>query len=149
MRVLGVDPGKHKCGWGVYGADGISNFGYSRPHQFPPYLLFDAVLIELPQIYTHRGSKGDPNDLIPLAFEAGKIAYRYQHLPIATVLPAEWKGQVPKEAMQRRLLESLPEQEARQVQLEAARFLKSVQHNIYDGLMLAMYGYENRERLFK
>ena len=144
MRVLGVDPGKHKCGWGVYSANGIGLFGYTTAQGMPFEWDLDGVVIELPQIYTHRGSKGDPNDLIPLAFEAGKVAYRYKRIPVVTRLPAEWKGQVPKTIMQNRLLEQMPDLE----QLLSV-YTKEQRHNVYDGLMLAMYGYENRERLFR
>lgn len=148
MRVLGVDPGKHFCGWGIVDEHGVDSFGYTRPEYTP--IDVHAVVVEIPQIYTHRGSKGDPNDLIPLALAAGEVlGFFRRFLPTvrtATVLPAQWKGQVPKEVMQRRLLETVPEPKRENLQLALNQYTKEQRHNVLDGIMLALHG---RDRIFK
>lgn len=59
------------------------------------------TVVERPVIYDLKNQKGDPNDLIKVALIAG--AWR----PHEVVKPWEWKGQVPKEVMHRRMLDVL------------------------------------------
>lgn len=63
-----------------------------------------AYVYEFPQIYTATKSDGDPNDLTPLAAIGSAIGmalivaaqHRNITIDIATPLPAEWSGQLPK-----------------------------------------------------
>ena len=54
----------------------------------------DYLIIETPQAYTLRQQKGDQQDLIDLAFSAGRVAAKFRN--VTRTLPAAWKGQVPK-----------------------------------------------------
>lgn len=56
----------------------------------------DHVIFECPQIYRASKSKGDPNDLIPLAMVGGYVAGLYSHASVTSPLPREWIGQLPK-----------------------------------------------------
>lgn len=65
----------------------------------------DVVLVEWPQVYQRGASrtKGDPNDLLPLAAVAGAVAALVPVATIEVVSPARWKGQVPKSVMVERV----------------------------------------------
>jgi hypothetical protein len=53
------------------------------------------LVFEWPQIYRAAKSKGDPNDLVPLAGIGMSLAGMLNVLPI-TPTPAEWAGQLKK-----------------------------------------------------
>lgn len=60
------------------------------------------VAIEWPQVYNYRNSKGDPNDLLPVAAVGGAVAtgitllYQDRAVEIRSPKPADWSGQIPK-----------------------------------------------------
>ena len=56
------------------------------------------VVVEHPQVYSRRRSKGDPNDLLPLAMINGGVAM-YFRAPVISPTPSEWIGGIPKAAM--------------------------------------------------
>jgi hypothetical protein len=56
----------------------------------------DTVVCEVPQIYTREKSKGDPNNLIPLAVMGGVLAGLYVNARVLGPRPREWTGNVPK-----------------------------------------------------
>lgn len=56
----------------------------------------DHLVYECPQIYSRRKSKGDPNDLIPLALVCGLVSGRFPAATVTALKPREWCGQLPK-----------------------------------------------------
>ncbi len=104
-----------------------------RPRRRPPAHL----VVEVPQVY-QRG-KGDQNDLLLLALSAGAIAASFVEnydIEVHGYLPAQWKGQVPKDITKRRVLEELFEEEKALIELPSA---KSLQHNVFDAIGLGMH----------
>lgn len=95
------------------------------------------VWIEWPQVYKYRGSKGDPNDLLPITAVIGGLIPHYG-MSVRLVKPAEWKGQVPKEAHNARTLAGLTQTE--KGVLEATKCAASLRHNVIDAIALAQYG---------
>lgn len=67
----------------------VSGQGYDRE-------TIEHVVFECPQVYRAGRSKGDPNDLIPLALVGGYVAGIYVHATVTNPLPREWIGQLPK-----------------------------------------------------
>ena len=124
MRILGIDPGMRATGVCYY-VDGECDAFTIRPKSLslmgaivevvdalqdylPDSLPLEVLVIERMQIYTREKSKGNPNDLIPLAMLAGAIMVRQ---PAGTVLlptPAQWKGQVPKDIHHARIRAKVP-----------------------------------------
>jgi hypothetical protein len=97
-----------------------------------------SVVIEVPQVYMPKYTKGDPNrSLTPLFLQAGALlgafGLRVKH---QTVLPKEWKKQTPKPIMTARVKERLSEQELGRVVLPRA---KSLHHNIWDGIGIGLF----------
>jgi hypothetical protein len=94
-------------------------------------LEFDAlpsVVIELPQVYPVRKWKGDPNDLIQVAYIAGAIAglLRRYAIDIKTLKPHEWKGNTPKKIDNRRTFERLTPSEQEIVKAASNHVLDAV-----------------------
>lgn len=59
-------------------------------------LIPDILVVEYPQIYTQEKSKGDPNNLIPLAAMGGVLTGLYPNAVVISPKPREWTGNVPK-----------------------------------------------------
>ncbi len=73
-----------------------------------------VMVIERPKIYPARQMKGDPNDIVTLALQAGGYMYQFRELgaQVLTVYPHEWKGQVPKDIHHPRIFKKLSLEEA-------------------------------------
>lgn len=111
MIVTAIDPGA--CtGWAVFVDRVLYACGAERDASAVP-VGGDLVVIERPQIYRASKSKGDPNDLITLALLAGRYQERalVAGARVELVLPAAWKGSVPKAVHNKRVLASLTPQE--------------------------------------
>lgn len=123
--TLAIDPGK-SMGWalfsgaalvrcGAFDGDydaGMRTFGESSG--LPPGFSYtDRIVCERPQYYppTRGAKRVDPNDLITLALRAGAVVGSVRRLypcvEVRWVLPATWKGSVPKPIHQRRIWEAL------------------------------------------
>jgi len=137
MILLSIDPGS-RTGWAVFEDGRLSGCGmwtleskrieeecrelFEKSRRFSP----DRVVAELPRIYPMRRSKGDPNDLIPLACLAAAAALAGK-TPGELVSPHAWKGTIPKPSrgrwreyiVHKRILETLYEEE-RQVYVAQA-----------------------------
>lgn len=68
-------------------------------------LSVDILVIENPKIYPGPQQKGDPDDVVLLATLVGMIAGRVPHRELRLPRPQEWKGNVPKDIMLKRITE--------------------------------------------
>lgn len=131
--VIAHDPGKNPgYAWGT--PDGVL-IGAEDRHPNVEFAFARnsvAYVVELPQVY--RVSKGDPNDLIFLAFNAGRVVGNA--LNVFTVLPRKWKGNIKKEVMTERIKRALPEDRHSSVILPAR---KSLAHNVWDAVGLFLW----------
>jgi hypothetical protein len=107
---------------------------------------YDNIVVEWPRIYQRGGgkSKGDPNDLRDLCGVSAGLACYYRGLSISHVEPAEWKGQLPHEAVELRVLQHLSPQELGPDELEAYKEgLKSggktFGHNVTDAVGIGLH----------
>lgn len=99
------------------------------------------VLVEFPQVYARTKSRGDPNDLLQIAAIVGIIATKIKTIEITR--PYEWKGQIPKKVMQKRL-------ENRLSLAEKARIKEcpmSLRHNIWDAVGLGLCKFDRLSKL--
>lgn len=97
-----------------------------------------TIAIEKPQVYARSRSKGDPNDLINLAGVVGAITEllgRSFDAKVVAYLPAEHKGNVPKEVTADRMFQRLTDMEKGRLVLPA----KSLQHNVFDAVWIGLY----------
>lgn len=56
----------------------------------------DELVVEYPQIYTRDKSKGDPNNLVPLAVIGGCLSAMLPNARVISPQPREWTGNIPK-----------------------------------------------------
>ncbi len=157
VNVLSIDPGVACCGWTEWEGKHLASCGLSRTknkdiesrvrdHDFQlhwPQGKVDLIVMEKPEIYQQRFWKGDPRDLIDLAMVVGGII-RAATQRVKTVFPKEWKGQVPKEVTEARVLEALTEEEVKIVQNptvfgEPPSVPPSLRHNMFDALGIGMW----------
>lgn len=84
---------------------------------------------ELPQVYPGPRTIGDPNDLIALALVVGAID------PDHLYKPREWKGNVPKDVMIKRIQSKLSADERRKVNLPSP----ALAHNVWDAVGIGLH----------
>ncbi len=142
--LVSIDPGAASVAWAVFAEGRLQVSGYTGVQETSdaarPYLVTDFffqdlrkafpdacrhggddyhLIIERPQVYTGAGkSKGDPNDLISVALVVGAVLFESCAVygwGSQTVLPARWKGSVPKRITKARLQKELAPEEAEKV----------------------------------
>ncbi len=150
--LISVDPGIRATGVGVFmdktlissqylynpmskglGPDASSAMAWAV-HEWLIYTfpnLVGSLVMEWPQVYTV--SKGDPNDLLPLAgVDAALVALL--RVPSTHYLPFDWKGQLPKEVMCQRAFERLTDDEKTKVHNVGA-----LTHNVLDAIGVGLH----------
>lgn len=95
--------------------------------------FFHELVIELPRITKQTEGK-DPNDLIKLAFGAGRYVERFPHSSLRTVTPSEWKAGTPKRIHNARVIQCLTEAERALIPKLAAGLV----HNIVDAIGIGL-----------
>lgn len=95
----------------------------------------DELVLEVPQVYHQRFQKGDQSDLIEVAGVAGALSSVLAADRHYGYLPRQWKGQVPKEIHNARVLSKLSGSETANIQPCAA----SLRHNVLDGIGLGLF----------
>lgn len=98
-----------------------------------PGALVSKLALEMPQVYPGM-PKTDHNDLLDLAGVLGCVVTQFSMAEVAWFFPATWKGQVPKEIMNKRVKERLSMGEARKIVHKGA-----LDHNTYDAIGIGMY----------
>ena len=97
----------------------------------------DEIAVEVPQIYSGAVSK--KKGLMKLGFYAGFACgalYQGGHTTVHEYLPAQWKGQVPKDIMLPRIIEKLTASELTRVTLPTG---KSYQHDVWDAVGIGLH----------
>ncbi len=141
VSLLAIDPGKI-TGMALYWDHRLHWCADVKHHMMPAVMkhsLPNHCVIELPQIYRSRLSKGDPNDLIPLIIQCGEakeVMASINGVPPEMVKPREWKGQVPKKVLWRRYKPMLSKEERTKV--------KGLTDNGQDAVMLGLWWLKKR-----
>jgi hypothetical protein len=132
-RRLAIDPGKNSTGWAVFDHVGLL---VACGLHYPPLLIALDLAIEVPQVYPR--SPVPPNDLITLAFLAGRYAGEAKCLT-RYVWPHEWKGSLSKEVCARRVLKRLRPEERLIVKQCEKIVAKKKMHNVLDAIGIGKY----------
>ncbi len=144
MTYLAIDPGIH-TGWAVLDSAGTLH-ACGKGEAFP-ILSNRAAIIECPQVYRAGKSKADPNNLITLAVRVGRYQERLiaAGVPCDLVLPAKWKGQLPKDTHHLRVDATLSERE-RHVVSQIARLPgeRGYSEDVWDAVALAKWFFASR-----
>jgi len=134
QNILCIDPGVKQVAWAYseeqtngaghrieeVGITAAVEWGEELLHEKDPFKLgqavafkltqslpgIDKVVVERPQMYVGSKNKGNPNDLLDLAIVVGCLS-TITGGEVVSVLPATWKGQVPKPTHHARIGEFL------------------------------------------
>jgi hypothetical protein len=156
--LVSIDPGLRHCGVAVfeYGKlihatlvdnpiDGESDApvwaGMTKAvhdHLANNYYRPNVLVLEKPQVYVGGRGKGNPNDLISLACIVGGLASVIYAPEKKAYLPRIWKGQVPKEIHNTRVLAKLTDAE----RVVMPDLPASKLHNVIDAVGLGLYEVE-------
>ena len=137
-KTISIDPGVNHCGIAVFEEKTLK---YAKLIENDSMITKAIVAeekdspigaIEVPQVY--RVSKGDPNDLINVALAAGAHSASFE--TVKFYRPREWKGNVPKDVMCRRILGRLTEEEKTRIEYCKQ---KSLHHNILDAIGIGLF----------
>lgn len=158
--ILAIDPGSTCAGWSTWRATGATvgkpldfaldacgllrytsteeAVAQARRLHADHGVLVGRVVVELPQVYSQRHWKGDPNDLILVAATAGVIVGALGLKPVSWVKPHAWKGTVPKNVHNARVLDALKD---RREIFDAVRASvpSSLLHNVIDAIGLGAW----------
>lgn len=151
--VMAIDPGLRHVGAAVFEAGVLTRVALVRnPEQvkrgpeawhsmastvqaFAP--VCSVLVTEFPQVYDPRHQKGDQGDLIEVAGVAGAIvgAMFERAGTVVGYLPRTWKGQVPKDIHNKRILGKLSPAE-----LEHLKGIPlSLVHNVVDAVGIGLF----------
>ncbi len=154
--IAAIDPGKNHTALALFERTHDRGAEYLRGWLIPSgtypdglrYLAADVscVVMELPQVYP-GARQNDPNDLIAVAYAGGVVSgYFGPQVLRETLSPSAWKGQVPKEVTQLRLLGTLHQIELGRLENDLQGIPCHLQHNLFDaiGLGLVACGRQSR-----
>jgi len=146
--IIGVDPGVKQhalatmLGVKLAFVDFLNTDKLDVQHVLPEGRT--DIVIELPQVYTASKQKGDPNDLIRLAYHAGRLGMLFDafaRCEVETIYPREWKGTIKKEIMTNRILSKLEPSEIAVFNYACKKYKvpASKQHNLIDAIGIALW----------
>lgn len=152
---MAVDPGKFLCGLSVFKSGVLKHAKLvesSRTSGSGPAVWVamaeavrqtvdscglspSSVAVEVMQVYRQGLQKGDQGDLVEVVGVSGAVcfAWPYARSHIG-YRPAEWKGQVPKAVMKKRIIGALSEEEIGQIVI----CTPSLMHNVWDGIGIGL-----------
>lgn len=133
-RLLAIDPDTKVYGW-AYFVDGILRATEAAPLMGGlPHLPLDTTIVcEIPE--NRSGSSARKNDIIKLAFAAGRIV---GNRPCIVRTPSDWKGQLPKKVHWERMREALSRQELTVLDAALADTKKGSHPEILDAVALGL-----------
>ena len=149
--LLTIDPGIRGCGVGLFRGAILEQGTYIESHSaaqragswvamvaavrdFIGARSVAQLVVELPQVYIQARQKGDANDLIQLAAVVGGLCVAFEHAAHKVYLPAEWKGQCPKEIIHERAMKRLSPQELQVITCRR----KPLMHNVKDAVAMGL-----------
>ena len=149
-RVVAIDPGEWS-GIAVFDDDvliraelvGKGRDGIAAWIRCTSIMTFGAqAVIEIPQVYQQKQWKGDPNDLMGVAYIAGMFGCWLQvsGAKVTTVRPHAWKGSRPKAVDIRYTLACLTGEE----KTKLPRLPASKLHNVLDAVGIGLWQVKRR-----
>lgn len=110
-KLISVDPGKNYFAFAQWSRKGrlekCARVDVSLSNLYAISEPSNDLVVEVPQVYSQRHWKGDPNDLIDLAITVGRLVQAFGPERSEQVRPSHWKGTVEKKVMQERILARL------------------------------------------
>lgn len=139
--TVAIDPGVQWCGVAVFADGALVSASLEKPEKVrSSWAPVDRLTIEVPQVYRAGLGKGDPNDLIAVAVEVGRLIESAWTDDVERVRPHDWKGSVPKEIHNARTLAVLSPAERACL----PKLPKTKMHNVLDAVGLGLWSLEKR-----
>lgn len=140
--ALSIDPGVD-TGWALWSWPLCQLISAGIGH--PPVELAYRLAVEKPQVYPQ--SPVPPNDLITLAMKAGRYVGAFEGatappsllLETITVLPHEWKGNIPKDICEARIRRALTIPELHVATSAELEVPKSLRNNMWDAIGIGLF----------
>jgi hypothetical protein len=154
-RVLAIDPGRD-TGWAYFvngklvgcGHISIEKIFKKRPHETFGISNFGGVevIIEGPAIYPvgkkQKGGRIPDSAIVKLALRTGEIRQLLRAEGATTAYteqPKEWKGNVPKDVTERRVLAILDEEETKLIYSTMSARSKTLNNNMVDAVGIGLW----------
>ena len=100
----------------------------------------DVVVLE--HLYIDRHSRQPPNDIVKAQLWGAFLAGKFQPKILETVLPSEWKGQVPKDVHNKWIISKLSADEVDVIKTCTTK--KSKLHNVIDAAGIGLWYLKRR-----
>lgn len=144
---MAIDPGVKRSGFAFFVDGELKGAGHVENESLMAILAGDSLLLEMPRVYGGRSARGDTNDLLDLSLMVGRFYQEGLNMRMAVrlVTPAQWKGQTPKEVMQRRTEKQLTHSELSLI--AGCKLPKSRAHNMWDAIAMGLFVLTKQERL--
>lgn len=142
---LSIDPGVD-TGWALWrDSDQLVACGVSDPREKVTGQV-GFVILERPQVYRARLSKGDPNNIVTLAIQVGRYAQWFESrgAHIAMCIPHDWKGNLPKDIHHARVWGELSPAQRDVVNRCGQVVPPSKLHNLMDALALGRVAFQRK-----
>lgn len=140
MLFCGIDPGVHRSAFGIvkdnFSIKGCS-FIDSDPKSIAHFIKKYKIAIYIIELPDRIDTKSTVEDILNLTLVVGRFEGLLYNKNRMLVKPFQWKGQTPKDVTQKRVEKKLIG--AKKI---VNTFSKSIRHNLYDSLGLALYGIE-------
>lgn len=142
--VISIDPvtlgAKGNCGgWAVFKHKRLFKAGFYRHLADLPSSPGAVPVVEIPQVYDYSKSKGNPNQLIRLAFDSARACSAISEADPWQVTPNQWKGQTPKGIVEKRVREALYSTEVLALHCGLDTCRKSWHHNIIEAVGIGLW----------
>lgn len=156
MRLMAIDPSLRATGWALFVDGELKTGGIVKTdpnedaakvaHVVAKHLSLELdschAVIEKPQIYQGRKSKGNPNDLVGVALIAGACAAWAKTTVFIT--PHDWKGTIPKDILPRYIIHKRNEKELSPEACTVYRkclasWAQGIRHNFVDAVGIGLY----------
>lgn len=160
--LIAIDPGKHGLGVALFGDGSLIAAKYSGALGGQPHVLLeplepfeqtfaewrqglsgsiDSIVIERPQQYT-GAQAGNAEDISDLTIVVGALVRAVAPFArgILLVLPAQWKGQTPKDITRKRAESALSADEKAGIEVMTWRGEEqNAMHNVWDAIALGLW----------
>lgn len=149
MKRVAIDPGKRHAGIALFAHDELVGATLLKTKNTWPQCVLelaqkavtflrekglgevDELLLEYPKV-ARQWSKGDPNDLVALAYTQGAMTTALPAKQVKAIEPQSWKGTVNADIVTERIKVQLTPVE--QTRVEAK------DHNTYDAVGIGLWG---------
>lgn len=151
QATLAIDPGVQGCGWAEFTGPTLMSCGYlrstgetmaERAMSYAKYFQsesFNHVVVERMRHYPNAQERdAKANDLLDLQLLGGYIAGSLR-CNFFSVFASEWKGQVPKDVMNARVMKRLRDLERVRFNHDVEKIRPSLRHNVIDAIGIGLW----------